>query len=157
MHPLLSGHTTLLLAMGMCACVGLLHLGYVRRWRDPHLWVALWSGAALALQGGRLVQLETGDPEQALGAARFYAATSTLSIAFLCGLARSLSGRPTPRLQALGFCGFNVLLLAAVLGTPWFLSAGSQSMSDWLGRSYFSVGLRPPLAVPLIYLAWSGV
>jgi PAS domain S-box-containing protein len=157
MHPLLSSQTTLLLAMGMCAYVGLLHLGYVRRWRDPHLWVALWADAAVAFQAGRLVQLDTQDPELAVTAVRFYAAMGTLTLAFVCGLARSLSGRPTPRAHALAFGGFNLVLLSAVLGTGWFLSAETHDMSDWLGRSYLGVATRPLLGVLLLYLAWACV
>jgi hypothetical protein len=95
MDPLFSSQTTLLLAMGMSAYVGLLHLWYARRPRSPHGWVALWSLLAIVFQAGRLVQLHTHDPLVALLAARLYGAMGPLLIGSLCGFAHSLSGRKT--------------------------------------------------------------
>ena len=97
MDSLLSSQTTLLLAMGMSGYVGLLHLWYTRRWRDPHLWVGLWSAAAVASQAGRLVQLHTHDPLVAVVATRFYAGMAPFLIASLCCFARALSGQPFSR------------------------------------------------------------
>src|SRR5262245_52536659 len=97
MDSLVTSQTTLLLAMGMSAYVGLLHLWYTQRWRDPHLWVGLWSAAAVASQAARLVQLHTDDPGVAVAAARSYGCMAPLLIASLCGFARALTGQPTPR------------------------------------------------------------
>ena len=53
MDPLLSSQTTLLLAMGMSAYVGVLHLWYARRAQSPHGWVALWWPHAATAPWGR--------------------------------------------------------------------------------------------------------
>ncbi|MEN8159278.1 MAG: PAS domain-containing protein, partial [Myxococcota bacterium] len=157
MHPLISSQATILLAIGMCAYIGLLHLGYVRRARDPHLWVALWACAAVGFQVGRLAQLVTEDPGQAVLAARFYAATGPLSIACICAFARSLSGRPTRPLHALAFGGVNLALSLAILGTGWFLAPDTHPTSDWFGRAYLGVTGRPPILVIPLYLVGAGI
>jgi PAS domain S-box-containing protein len=157
MHPLLSSHNTILLAMGVCAYIGLLHLGYVRRWRDPHLWVAVWALTAVCFQGGRLVQLEAQDPERAVLAARFYAAMGTLSIACVCAFGRSLSVRGTPRLHGVAFGAVNLALLLAILGTHWFLPAATHPSTDWFGHAYLGVtGTALVLVIP-VYMGWAGV
>src|SRR5262245_27568465 len=153
MHDLLSSQTTLLLAMGMCAYLGLLHLGYVRRLRDPHLWVALWSCTALLFQAGRYVQLTTSDPLVALVAARGYVATGPLMILSLCGFARSLAGGPTPRSHALGFLGANAVLAALIAGTPWFLPGETFVRTDWFGHSHLGVRGSPSMLLMAPYIA----
>jgi len=155
MDPLLSSQTTLLLAMGMSGYLGLLHLWYTRRWRDPHLWVGLWSAAAVASQAGRLVQLHTHDPLIAVLATRFYAGMAPLLIASLCGFARSLSGQPFRRQRAFAFAVGNLALSLAIVGTDWFLSSETSMTRDWFGTSYLGVAGRPTLLVLPCYMAWA--
>src|SRR5262245_23509697 len=147
MDSLVSSQTTLLLAMGMSAYVGLLHLWYTRHWRDPHLWVGLWSAAAVASQAGRLAQLHTQDPLVAVIATRFYAGMAPLLIASLCGFARSLSGQPFARRRAAAFAGANLALSFAIVGTDWFLSSETSLTRDWFGASYLGLAGRPTLLV----------
>jgi PAS domain S-box-containing protein len=154
MDPLLSSQTTLLLAMGMSAYVGLLHLWYTRRPGEPQRWVALWSLVAIVFQAGRLVQLHTDDPLVAVIAARLYAATAPLLIGSLCGFARSLSHRPTPRPRALGFLAANVALALAIAGTDWFVTSQTGPERDWFGASFIGVRGRPTLLVLPLYMAW---
>jgi len=158
MHPLLSSQTSLLLAMGMSAYLGLLHLWYTRRWRDPHLWVALWSCAAVVFQAGRYVQLTTGDPLVAVVASRAYVATGPLLITSLCGFARSLSGRPTRPRRAVAFLVANLALAAVVAGTSWFIPGDTYVRMDWFGRSHIGVRGSPAMFSMVVYivaaLAW---
>jgi len=139
MHPLFSSQTTILLAMGMCAYIGVLHLGYTRRWRDPHLWVAMWSCAALAFQAARYVQLSTHEPLVAVVAARCSVAAAPFLIVSLCGFARSLGGRPTRRWHAAAFFTGNLALAAAVIGTDAFVSGATFPAVDWFGHSHIGV------------------
>jgi PAS domain S-box-containing protein len=153
MHPFLSSQTMLLLAMGMCAYIGLLHLWYTRRWRDPHLWVAVWSCAALVFQGGRYVQLTTDDPGVAVAAARVYVSMGPLLITSLCGFARSLGGRPTRGLHAVLFLGANLTLVAAMLGTRWFVPGETFVRTDLFGEPHFGVRSGRPMLVMAVYIA----
>jgi PAS domain S-box-containing protein len=158
MYPFLSSQTTILLAMGMSAYLGLLHLGYVRRLRDPHLWVALWSAAALAFQAARYAQLSTDDPLLALVAARACLATVPFLIVSLCGFARSLTGRPTPGRHAAAFLVANAALAAVLIGTDWFVPGETFQRVDWFGHSHVGVrgGWSMLLLAPYIAsaLAW---
>jgi PAS domain S-box-containing protein len=155
MHPFLSSQITLLLAMGMCAYIGLLHVGYSRRSCDAHQWVGLWSALAFAAQAARLVQLDTQDPGIAVLAARGYAALGPLLIGSLCGFARSLSGTPTSRARGFGFLGGNLALALAILTTDAFVSAHTSPARDWFGASYLGVQGRASLLVIPVYLAWA--
>ena len=157
MDSLLTSQTTLLLAMGMSAYVGLLHLWYTRRWSDPHLWVGLWSAAAVASQAGRLVQLHTDDPGVAVVMARCYAGMAPLLIASLCGFARSLSGRPTSRLRRVAFAVANLALSLAIVGTDWFVTGETRMRHDWFGASYIGVHGRPSMLVLPSYMTWACV
>jgi len=157
MDPLLSSQTTLLLAIGMSAYVGLLHLWYTRHWRDPHLWVGLWSMGAVASQTGRLVQLHTQDPLVAVAAAHFYAGMAPLLIASLCGFARSLSARPFARRRVGAFAAGNLALSLAIVGTDWFLTHETSATRDWFGASYIGVTGRVTMLVLPSYMAWACV
>jgi PAS domain S-box-containing protein len=145
--------------MGMSAYLGLLHLGYARRWRGPHLWVALWSVAALAFQAARYIQLSTDDPLVALVAARSCIATAPLLIVSLCGFARSLGGRPTRRQHAAAFLAANACFVAALVGTDWFLPGETFQRFDWFGHSHVGVRggwsmllLAPYIAIALVWV-----
>jgi PAS domain S-box-containing protein len=153
MHPLFSSQTTLLLAMGMCAHIGLLHLGYARRRGDPHLWVATWSLAALAFQAARYLQLSTSDPLVAVVAARSCVATAPFLILSLCAFARTLSRRPTPRAHAVGFVGANLMLGFALAGTDWFLPGETFPRVDWFGHHHIGVRGRSTLLLFGPYIA----
>jgi len=158
MDPLLSSQATLLLAMGMSAYIGLLHLWCARRLRDPHVWVALWSLFAIGFQGGRLLQLHTRDPHVAVWAARSYAAMGPLLIGSLCGFVRSLSGRRTPRPLAFAFSAGNLVLAGAIAFTRWFLAGGTHEGSvDWFGATFIGVQGEPTLLVIPVYLIWACV
>ncbi len=157
MDSLLSSQTTLLLAMGMSAYLGLLHVWYTRHWRDPHLWVGLWSAGAVASQVARLVQLHTDDPLVAVVATRFYAGMAPFLIASLCGFARSLSGQPTSRHQLVGFALGNVALSLSILGTDWFLTNETSPTLDWFGGSYLGVTGRPTMLLLPSYMTWACV
>ncbi len=157
MDSLLSSQTTLLLAMGMSAYLGLLHVWYTRHWRDPHLWVGLWSAGAVASQVGRLVQLHTDDPLVAVLATRFYAGMAPFLIASLCGFARSLSGQPTQRPRLVGFALGNLALSLAIVGTDWFLTSETSLTLDWFGASYLGVNGRATMLVLPSYMAWACV
>jgi PAS domain S-box-containing protein len=152
MDPLYSTQTTLLLAMGMSAYVGLLHLWYARgRW-GPHGWVAAWSLVAVAFQAARLVQLHTSDPLVAVIAARCYAAMGPLLVGSLCAFVHSLSGRRASRPQALAFLAANVVLSLAIMGTDVFVSARTYPEQDWFGASFFSVQVEPAMLVLPAYM-----
>jgi len=152
MHPLFSSQTCLLLAMGTSAYLGLLHLWYTRRWRDPHLWVALWSCVAVVFQAGRYVQLATEDPLVAVVAVRSYMATGPLLITSLCGFARSLSGRPTPLRPALAFLGTNLTLTACIAGTTWFVPGETHERTDWFGHPHIGVHGSGALLLLMLYI-----
>jgi PAS domain S-box-containing protein len=152
MDPLRSSQTTLLLAMGMSAYVGLLHLWYTRRPNEPQRWVALWSLLALAFQAGRLLQLHTRDPLVAVIAARFCGAAGPLLIGSLICFASSLAGRRPPRWRVAAFLAANVVLSLLIAGTDWFVSPSTHTEHDWFGASYISVRGRPPLLVLPVYM-----
>jgi signal transduction histidine kinase len=158
MDPLFTSQTPLLLAMGMSAYVGLLHLWYARGLSGPHGWVALWSLAAVGFQAARLVQLHTRDPLVAVLAARWYAAMAPLLIASLCAFVQSLSGRATRRPRALAFLAANVVLSLGMMGTDWFVSARTYPERDWFGAGFFAVQVEPTMLVVPLYvfgaLAW---
>jgi signal transduction histidine kinase len=152
MDPLFSTQTTLLLAMGMSAYVGLLHLGYARALCGPHGWVALWSMIAVASQAGRLVHLHTRDPFVAVMAARWYAAMAPLLIGSLCGFVQSLSGRGPRRLHALAFLGANLALSLAMLTTDWFVSTSTHTKQDWVGAAFLGVRVEAGMLVLPAYV-----
>ena len=152
MDPLFTSQTPLLLAMGMSAYVGLLHLWYARRAGGPHGWVAVWSLVAVAFQAARLVQLHTRDPLVAVIAARWYSAMGPLLIASLCAFVQSLSGRPARRLHALGFLAANVLLSLALMGTDWFVAPSTYIERDWFGAGYFAVQVEPTMLALPVYM-----
>jgi PAS domain S-box-containing protein len=155
LHPFFSSQITLLLAMGMCAYIGLLHVGYSRRSCDAHQWVGLWSVLAFVAQAARLVQLDTGNPEVAVLAARGYAALAPLLIGSLCGFARSLSGAHTSRARGFAFLAANLVLALAILLTDRFVSSETSPARDWFGASYIGVSGRASLLVIPVYLAWA--
>jgi PAS domain S-box-containing protein len=157
MDFLLSNQTTLLIAIGMSLYVGLLHVWFAPRAREPHRWVALWAALAVVFQGGRLIHLHTQDPLVAVVAARFYAASGPLLIGSLCGLARSLSGRKTRPRDALAFLAANLALSFAIGGTDWFVSGQTHPARDWFGASFLGVEGRLSLAVLPVYMAWAVV
>jgi len=72
-------------------------------------------------------------------AARSCVATAPLLIVSLCGFARSLSARPTRHRHAAAFLAANVGLVAAMVGTDWFLPGESFSRVDWFGHSHLGV------------------
>ena len=152
MDPLLSSQTTLLLAMGMSAYVGVLHLWYARRPQSPHGWVTVWSLLAIVFQAGRLVQLHTSDPLLAVLAARCYGATGPLLIGSLCGFARSLSGRKTSLPRAAAFAAANVALAGLIAGTDWFIGGQTNTGRDWFGASFIAVQGRPTFVVLPAYM-----
>jgi PAS domain S-box-containing protein len=154
MDPLRSSQTTLLLAMGMSAYVGLLHLWYTRRPNEPQRWVAVWSLIAFLFQASRLVQLHTRDPLVAVIAARFCAAAAPLLIGSLVGFAGSLAARGQRRAHAPAFFAANVLLALLTAGTDWFVGTHTHEQLDWFGSSYISVRGKPALLVLPIYMAW---
>jgi PAS domain S-box-containing protein len=154
MDPLRSSQTTLLLAMGMSAYVGLLHLWYTRRANEPQRWVALWSLVAIVFQASRLVQLHTRDPLLAVIAARFCAAAAPLLIGSLIGFASSLALRRPRRSYAAAFAAANVGLALLIAGTDWFVGTRTHEQHDWFGHSYISVRGTPALLVLPIYMAW---
>src|SRR5688572_28617485 len=144
MDPLLSTQTTLLLAMGMGAYVGLLHVGYARKVCGPHGWVALWSFFAVASQAGRLVHLHTRDPFVAVMAARWYAAMAPLLIGSLCGFVQSLSGRPPRRRRwAFAFVAAKLVLSLAIFGTELFVTSSTYVKQDWAGAIFLGVRVEP--------------
>jgi PAS domain S-box-containing protein len=155
LEPLLTSQATLLLALGMSGYLGVLHLWYTRSARDPHLWVGLWSLGVVASQALRLVQLLASDPETAVAAAHGYAALAPLLIASLCGFARSLSGRATPRRALAGFVAGNLALALAIAGTDLFISHETTVARDWFGAEYVGVVGRPALLVLPIYMLWA--
>jgi PAS domain S-box-containing protein len=157
MDPLRSSQTTLLLAMGMSAYVGLLHLWYTRRANEPQRWVALWALVAFVFQASRLVQLHTRDPLVAVIAARLCAAAAPLLIGSLVGFAGSLAARRQPRARAAAFFAANVALSLLIAGTDWFVGESTHAELDWFGTSYISVRGRAPLLVLPIYMAWGCV
>ena len=152
MDPLFTSQTPLLLAMGMSAYVGLLHLWYTRRSRGPHGWVAIWALVAVAFQAARLAQLHTRDPLVAVIAARWYTGMAPLLIGSLCAFVQSLSGRPASRPRALAFLAANVVLSLAMLGTDWFVSSRTYLEQDWLGASFHSVHVEPSMLVLPVYM-----
>jgi PAS domain S-box-containing protein len=155
MGALLSSQTTLLLAMGVTAYIGLLHIWYARRPGEPHRWVALWSLAAFAFQGCRLAQLETSDPALAVTAARLYAATAPLLIGSLCGFAYSLARRPLPPARLVGFGAANLALSLTIACSDWFVSGETHRLRDWFGASFIGVHSRPGMLVLPVYMAWA--
>lgn len=156
MDPLFSSQTTLLLAMGMSAYVGLLHIGYARKLCGPHGWIALWSLFAVASQAGRLVHLHTRDPFVAVMAARWYAAMAPLLIGSLCGFVQSLSGRPPRRRWAFAFLAANLVLSLAIVGTDWFVTSSTYAKQDWAGVFFLGTRVTPALLVLPAYMlgAW---
>jgi signal transduction histidine kinase len=152
MDPLFTSQTPLLLAMGMSAYVGLLHLWHARRPRGPHGWVAVWALVAVAFQAARLAQLHTRDPLVAVIAARWYSAMGPLLIGSLCAFVQSLSGRPARRPLALAFLAANVVLSLAMMGTDWFVSPRTYPEQDWLGASFHSVHVEPGMLVLPVYM-----
>jgi PAS domain S-box-containing protein len=154
MDPLRSSQTTLLLAMGMSAYVGLLHLWYTRRPNEPQRWVALWALAALVFQASRLVQLHTRDPLVAVAAARFCGAAAPLLIGSLIAFAGSLAAQRPTRGRAAAFLAANVVFSLLIAGTDWFVGTSTHVQQDWFGASYYSVRGRPSLLVMPIYMAW---
>jgi PAS domain S-box-containing protein len=153
MDPFFSSQTTLLLAMGMCAHIGLLHLGYARRRGDPHLWVVTWALSAFAFQAARYLQLSTTDPLVAVVAARIAVATAPFLILSLCAFARAISGRPTRRAHALGFVAANLALGLALAGTDWFLPGETAPRVDWFGHTHIGVRGRATLLFFAPYIA----
>jgi PAS domain S-box-containing protein len=152
MDPLFTSQTPLLLAMGMSAYVGLLHLWHTRGLFGPHAWVALWSLFAVGFQAARLTQLHTRDPLVAVLAARCYAAMAPLLIASLCAFVQSLSGRPTRRPRACAFLAVNVVLSLAMMGTDWFVSTRTYPEQDWFGAGFFAVQVEPTMLVLPVYV-----
>jgi signal transduction histidine kinase len=153
--PLLTSQATLLLALGMSGYLGALHVWYTRRARDPHLWVGVWSIAAVASQVLRLVQLQAKDPETAVAVAHGYAALAPLLIASLCGFARALSGRATPRRELAAFVAGNAALVLAIGFSDAFISHETSPARDWFGAEYIGVSGRPPLLVLPVYMLWA--
>jgi PAS domain S-box-containing protein len=152
MDPLRSSQTTLLLAMGMSAYVGLLHLWYTRRPNEPQRWVALWSLVAIVFQASRLVQLHTRDPLVAVIAARFCAAAAPLLVASLICFAGSLAPRRPSGGRAAVFLTANVALSLLIAGTDWFVGTNTHEARDWFGASYISVRGEPTLLVIPVYM-----
>jgi PAS domain S-box-containing protein len=149
---MLSSHSALVFTMGVSAYLGALHLWFARRGDREHAWVALWAILAVLFQAGRLLHIESRDPESAVLLARLSVGLSPLMIAALLSFTRNLVGIPTSRAVGRSFWGASLAAGAAIAFTPYMLPAAHGFRSDPFGQAYIGVPGSPWLGVLGVYL-----
>ena len=144
----------LVLAIGACAYLASLRIWIGWRADGPIHWASAWALTATVFAIARLAELNTPSASGAVLAARIQVACIPWFLLTLCRLVGSMSGWRSHPTRARRWFGFSALSSAAMLLSPWFISAAVTPARDLSGGLYLrAIGGWALALVPLAMTA----